>query len=100
MHISRAHGAFLNFRVDSALIRFHSAHNKMECGNKTSTSRLNMWINFLCMRTIIGHMVVLSFGWTKEIMSQTRRSKSSGKGERVDVVNIKKWSKARAKLVY
>ena len=52
------------------------------------------------MRTIIGHMVVLSFGWTKEIMSQTRRSKSSGKGERVDVVNIKKWSKSRAKLVY
>ena len=33
-------------------------------------------------------------------MSQKRRSKSSGKGERVDMVNIEKWSKTTAKLVY
>ena len=33
-------------------------------------------------------------------MSQTRRSKSSGNGELVDIVNIEKWSNTRAKLVY
>lgn len=33
-------------------------------------------------------------------MSQTRRSKSSGKGELIDIVNIEKRSNTRAKLVY
>lgn len=71
--------------MDGALIRFHSAHNKMEHGNETITSRLNMWIDFV-------HAHNRSHGYAqfwlaKEIMSQTRRSKSSGKGEHVNVVN-------------